>query len=88
MLDLLGTFYDESVQSGERKRLLRACIVHLDRLAQAAGGGASVHPPAVPSQLAVDMLALLTSASSEIWLPSILPQPLTHPSLFLPLAVH
>jgi hypothetical protein len=33
VLDLLSTFYDESVQVGERKRLLRACITHLERLA-------------------------------------------------------
>ncbi len=82
VLDLFSTFYDESVQSGERKRLLRACIAHLDRLAQTSGGVVSVHPPAVPSRLAVDMLALLASAASEIWQPAILPQLLTQPSLF------
>jgi hypothetical protein len=82
VLDLLSTFYDESVQAGERKRLLRACIVHLDRLAQAAGGVVSVHPPAVPSQLAVDLLTLLASEASEIWQPTVLPPPLTQPSLF------
>jgi len=32
ILDLLNTFYDESVPAGERKRLLRACISHLNRL--------------------------------------------------------
>ena len=47
VLDMLSTFYDESVQVGERKRLLRACIMHLERLAgtstprgaEAADGG-------------------------------------------------
>jgi hypothetical protein len=31
VLDLLRTFYDESVWPGERKRLLRQCLRHLDR---------------------------------------------------------
>ena len=35
VLDLLNTFYDESVLVGERKRLLRACIGHLERLSSA-----------------------------------------------------
>ena len=38
VLDLLNTFYDESVQIGERKRILRACIMHMERLVGAAGG--------------------------------------------------
>ena len=33
VLDMLSTFYDEAVNAGERKRLLRECIDHLDRLA-------------------------------------------------------
>jgi hypothetical protein len=33
VLDLLNTFYDESVGATERKRLLGACIVQLERLA-------------------------------------------------------
>jgi hypothetical protein len=36
VLDLLSTFYDESVRIGERKRLLRNCIKHLDRLVGAS----------------------------------------------------
>ena len=38
ILDLLNTFYDESVQAGERKRLLRACLGQLERLERVAGG--------------------------------------------------
>jgi hypothetical protein len=33
MLDLLRTFYDQGVWGGDRKRLLRQCLRHLDRLA-------------------------------------------------------
>jgi len=47
VLDLLGTFYDENVRAGERKRLLGQCLAHLNRLvepsaprgAEAADGG-------------------------------------------------
>ena len=82
VLDLLSTFYDESVQFGERKRLLRACIAHLDRLAQVAGGVVSVHPPAVPSPAATRLFEMLALAATEIWQPTIHPPPLTQPSLF------
>jgi hypothetical protein len=41
VLDLLNTFYDESVQVGERKRLLRDCIRHLERLVAPAGGSST-----------------------------------------------
>jgi hypothetical protein len=58
-LDLLNTFYDESVQAGERMRLLQACILHLERLAGAGGNALSVHPPAVASQAATDLLEML-----------------------------
>jgi hypothetical protein len=60
-LDLLNTFYDESVQPGERKRLLRACILHLERLAE-NGGAISVHPPAIGSPAAVELLEMLEAS--------------------------
>jgi len=65
VLDLLNTFYDESVQAGERKRLLKICISHLERLEVTSGGVVSVHPPAVPSQTAVEMLELLQASAGE-----------------------
>ena len=70
LLDMLNTFYDESVQIGERKRLLRACIVHLKRLAEAAEGSlwlprlVTIHPPAVASQAAVDLLSMLQASAT------------------------
>ena len=93
ILDFLSTFYDESVQVGERKRLLRACTMHLERLVGAAGGSStthvveaadggwsrgdasqrpprlvvSVHPPAVPSQAAVELLGLLQASTREAY---------------------
>ena len=67
VLDLLNTFYDESVQTGERKRLLRGCLTALHRLEQAAGGMVSVHPPAVPSQTAIELLKLLQAATVDTY---------------------
>ena len=67
VLDLLNTFYDESVQAGERKRLLRGCLAHLHRLEQAAGGVVSVHPPALPSQAASELLGLLQAATPDTY---------------------
>jgi hypothetical protein len=95
VLDLLNTFYDESVQVGERKRLLRSCLAHLERLvvpsaprgAEAADGGlshgdasrrpprlvaggvVSVHPPAVPSQAALELLSLLQASAVDTFFP-------------------
>jgi hypothetical protein len=80
VLDLLNTFYDESVHAGERKRLLQGCISHLHRLERAAGGVVSLHPPAVPSQAALDLLHMLQSATPDTYfvqLPAPVPQPLT-----------
>lgn len=59
VLDMLSTFYDESVKAGERKRLLYSCIVHLKRLVRNAGGVVSIHPPAVPSQTATELLTMV-----------------------------
>jgi len=63
ILDMLRTFYDESVPAGERKRLLRACITQLDRLEQDASGLVSVYPPALVSPTAVELLRLLQKAA-------------------------
>jgi hypothetical protein len=67
ILDLLNTFYDESVQSRERQQLLRTCLTHLERLEAAAGGVVSVHPPSIPSQAAVQMLELLLASAAETY---------------------
>jgi ABC-type cobalamin transport system ATPase subunit len=68
VLDMLSTFYDESVQLGERKRLLRACIIHLKRLERLAGGAVSVHPPTVPSPAAQDLWELLRASATDTFI--------------------
>ncbi len=75
VLDLLRTFYDESVPAGERKRLLRACIAQLHRLEQAAGGLVSVHPPALASPSAVELLRLLQGAARATYFVQTAPPP-------------
>lgn len=67
VLDLLNTFYDESVQVRERKRLLRACIAQLERLARAVGGVVTVHPPAVPSAAATELLKMLQESAADTY---------------------
>jgi hypothetical protein len=68
VLDMLSTFYDESVQVGERKRLLRSCITHLKRLERVAGGVVSVHPPAIPSPAAEELWALLQVSAADTFI--------------------
>lgn len=68
LLDMLSTFYDESVPTGERMRLLDRCIDELGRLAP-GGGAVSVHPPAIPSAAARAMLARLEAAAADVWYP-------------------
>lgn len=68
VLDMLSTFYDESVQLGERKRLLRACIIHLKRLERLAGGAVSVHPPAIPSPAAQELWELLRASAADTFI--------------------
>ena len=67
VLDLLGTFYDEQIHAGERKRLLRGCISQLKRLQAAAGGVVSIHPPAIPSPAAIELLHLLEQAAVDTY---------------------
>jgi len=75
-LDLLNTFYDESVRVHERRRLLESCLFHLDRLSRPAGGAVTVHPPAVPSPEAIEFVRLLESHAADVYLPQ---QPLALP---------
>lgn len=67
VLDMLNTFYDESVHAGERKRILRCCITHLKRLERSAGGVVTVHPPAVPSPAAQELWEILQVAAGDTY---------------------
>lgn len=83
ILDMLNTFYDESVRVHERRRLLESCIFHLDRLSQPAGGAVTVHPPAVPSPEAIEFVRMLETHAADMFLPEQhLALPFSQPRLF------
>jgi hypothetical protein len=65
VLDLLRTFYDQNVWAGERKRLLRLCLAHLDRLEKFAGGFVSVHPPRILCQTESELLEMVATAAKD-----------------------
>ena len=67
VIDLLRPFHDPFVWAGERKRLLRLCLVHLNRLvgASARGGLVSVHPPCVLSQIESELLEMVTTNAKD-----------------------
>jgi hypothetical protein len=68
VLDLLHTFYDESIPFHERRGLVERCIPHLGRLSRQAGGAISVHPPAVASPEAEALFAILKTGAPETWM--------------------
>jgi len=67
VLDLLSTFYDESVQIRERKRLLRACVMHLERLEKGAGGSSTTHPTGIPC--GEEVLCNVVETAAGDWTP-------------------
>lgn len=65
-LDLLSTFYDESVTLAERQRLLERCAQALQRLSRQAPVGVFVYQrPAQPDFPA--LLPLLEEAADQVW---------------------
>jgi hypothetical protein len=78
VLDMLGTFYDEAVPYGERKRVLNTCIAQLKRLEGQAGVIVSVHPARLPNAYTNEMLWMLKQAAQDIYH---LPQPEKAPDL-------
>lgn len=64
-LDLLTTFYDESVPLPERQRLLRGCLSQLHRLSRRAPALVSMDTPKQnqPGELA----SLLEDAADQVW---------------------
>ena len=75
VLDMLATFYDESVNLDESRRLLSACISHLQRLSQAAPLVASAKPPAALSAGRALLMDMLQAAAAGAWQLEALPVP-------------
>jgi len=83
VIDLLDTFYDESVPQGERGRLLQGCLINLRRLSHFAPVLVSVCP--LPPGLAEDPTGFfeqVLAAADRVWLPAPPPDTWQQPSLF------
>ena len=78
LLDFLSTFYDESVRIMERHRLLEKCLKQIHRLSRSAGVLVTVHPPALPSEVSMQLIRRMQNQDTEVWLPE-LPTPAPEP---------
>lgn len=67
VLDLLSTFQDENVPTGERTRLLKICLPHLTRLSQARGALVSVGPPRGMSPESQPLFRLLAEEAAQVY---------------------
>jgi hypothetical protein len=74
VLDLLATFYDESVPLGERRRLLHKNVGELRRLSQQGRVLASAYPPPPEARQSAVLYETLVDAADRIWRLE-LPQP-------------
>lgn len=65
VLDLLSTFYDESVSDLESQRLLQTCILELQRLNRLAPVAISARPGLPGAR--PELLDLLQAAAGQVW---------------------
>jgi hypothetical protein len=65
VLEMLSTFYDESVPLVERQRLLETCRVQLRRLSSQASVAVSVSPP--PDEASGKLLSVLEEIADHTW---------------------
>jgi hypothetical protein len=65
VLELLTTFYDESVPEAERRRLLATCLAQLRRLSQRASVAVSISLPS--EQQSGEMLETVRGIADQIW---------------------
>jgi hypothetical protein len=74
LIDLLDTFYDQSVPLGERRRLLEISLEHLQRLSQQAAVVASLRPPRPPQTDPSGLLDAVRAAADLVWYPEMPPE--------------
>lgn len=65
VLDLLSTFYDESVAASESRRLLHRCLLHLKRLNRMAPVAISAYPASNGSR--PELLQDLRATAHQTW---------------------
>ncbi len=75
VIDLLATFYDESVNLHESRRVLAGCIPHLQRLSRSAPVVVSAKPPAPISPERAVLAEDLRNAAAGAWQLETLPAP-------------
>lgn len=68
VLDLLNTFYDESLPHAERRRQLVLCVAELRRLSQAAPVVVSVRPPPPPEPDPQGLVDIIQQAADQVLL--------------------
>jgi hypothetical protein len=66
-LDFLATFYDQSVRSAERRRLLKACLCRLRVLSRSVPVMVWVRQRSTIPEEALDFLEIVKSAAGQIW---------------------
>jgi hypothetical protein len=81
VIDLLDTFYDESVSLEERTRLARRCVTNLHRLSQQAVVVVSLRPPRPPKKDPTGLLDIIQDAADQFWFQEV-SQPDLAPILF------
>lgn len=83
VLNLLTTFYDESVSQVESERLLKGAIEHLQRLRTHAPVVVSVAPPPEKYKARAGLIAHLEGIADEIIAPAPIRPALPQPRLFI-----
>ena len=74
-LDFFSTFFDESLPSRERQRLLETCIPHFARLGKSAGLMVAVSVPKVILPETATFFDILQKAAGNIWMAEPSPVP-------------
>jgi hypothetical protein len=67
VIDLLDTFYDQSVPLFERRRLLGGCVERLRLLSQGTVVVASLRPPRPPQTDPTGLLQTVQAAADQVW---------------------
>jgi hypothetical protein len=67
VLDLLSTFYDESVALGERRRLLDRNVRALRRLSRQGSVLVSIHPGGPQAQACGGLVEAVEEAADQVW---------------------
>ncbi len=68
-LDFLATFYDQGVRTADRRRLLKNCITHLQRLSRRSPVAVWVRQRSLVPPEGLEFLDRLRAAAGKVWVP-------------------